>query len=155
MHRSTNTTDRTANRERSLTPISPPNQTTKANESKTTEMLRSPPLTRKFRKWNTFCVVQPYSGTLHSILINWTCQRNQAPRFQNSGPLSAAPLSISPTIPPAPLRLRAHRSNQRGQSSGTPSHSAILIDRAARGVEVAKEGAWGCVLTSATAETMP
>uniref|UniRef100_A0A0A9FU90 Uncharacterized protein n=1 Tax=Arundo donax TaxID=35708 RepID=A0A0A9FU90_ARUDO len=30
------------------------------------------PFTRKFSKWNTFCVVHPYSGTLHSILINWT-----------------------------------------------------------------------------------
>lgn len=47
-------------------------------------MLRSPPFTRKLRKWNTFCVVHPYSGTLHSILINCTCQRNHSPRIQNS-----------------------------------------------------------------------
>lgn len=27
----------------------------------------------KFIRWKTFCVVQPYSGTLNSILINWIC----------------------------------------------------------------------------------
>ncbi|BAS82023.1 Os03g0120350, partial [Oryza sativa Japonica Group] len=37
----------------------------------------SPPFTIKFMKWNTFCVVHPYSGTLHSILINWTSATNE------------------------------------------------------------------------------
>jgi hypothetical protein len=45
---------------------------------------------------------------------------------------------------PAPLKLRAHRSNQRGQSSGTPSDRAILIDQTARGVVVAKGGRGRC-----------
>lgn len=30
-----------------------------------------PPFTRKLRKWKTFCVVHPYSGTLNCILTNW------------------------------------------------------------------------------------
>jgi hypothetical protein len=34
----------------------------------------SPPLTMKFKRWNTFWVVQPYSGTRSSIRINWICK---------------------------------------------------------------------------------
>lgn len=33
-----------------------------------------PAFTKKFRKWKTFCVVQPYSGTLYSIRISWICK---------------------------------------------------------------------------------
>ncbi len=33
-----------------------------------------PPLTMKFNRWNTFWVVQPYSGTRSSIRINWICK---------------------------------------------------------------------------------
>lgn len=32
-----------------------------------------PPLTRKFMRWKTFCVVHPNSGTRRWILINWIC----------------------------------------------------------------------------------
>lgn len=39
----------------------------------------SPPLTMKFIRWKTFCVVHPYSGTLNSILISWNC----APQAQS------------------------------------------------------------------------
>jgi hypothetical protein len=34
-----------------------------------------PPLTMKFKRWNTFWVVQPYSGTRSSIRISWICKQ--------------------------------------------------------------------------------
>ncbi len=34
-----------------------------------------PPLTMKFKRWNTFWVVQPYSGTRISIRISWICKQ--------------------------------------------------------------------------------
>lgn len=30
--------------------------------------------TKKLSRWNTFCVVQPYSGTRRWILTSWTCK---------------------------------------------------------------------------------
>jgi hypothetical protein len=38
------------------------------------EKFSLPPLTMKFNRWNTFWVVQPYSGTRSSIRINWICK---------------------------------------------------------------------------------
>lgn len=44
-----------------------------------------PPFTMKFIRWKTFWVVQPYSGTLNSILINWICtSRTQIHNFRYS-----------------------------------------------------------------------
>lgn len=49
---------------------------------------RSPPLTMKFMRWKIFWVVQPYSGTLSSILTNWICsavfQNQESTTVQNN-----------------------------------------------------------------------
>jgi len=146
--------------------ISPPNQTPSGSKVvQSAQMPGSPPFTRKFRKWNTFCVVHPYSGTLHSILINWICKRNQTPQIQNSLRTLQCRLSqvvskfirslkiARPQIKPAPAPRQSSRTPTETDGK-IPSNRAILIDRTRRGGRGSEVGAGGW-LTSATTDTKP
>jgi len=64
--RNTKTTDRTAN---FTTRDSYKTQTISREKDNIIKGYK-PAFTTKFKKWKTFCVVQPYSGTLHSILTS-------------------------------------------------------------------------------------
>ena len=57
------------------------------------QMVGSPP-----RKWNTFCIVHSYSGTLH-FLINCIYREINIGNSKFSTDIIVPPLSIRPTIP--------------------------------------------------------
>lgn len=97
-----------------------PDRTSNIGKEKKKTARYPPPFTRKLRKWNTFCVVHPYSGTLHSILINWTYKRNQAPKkFRFLTTLMTQPQDIHQKFRNTQsLEPNAHRSCRRAQSKG-------------------------------------